>query len=117
MTTVLATTEYLGYRAANGDAVVRRIRRGRIIALPLRLDLDNHSPTGFEWGYGGSGPAQLALAILADALEDDGRAQKLHQQFKWTVIAGLAQDAPWRMSAEAVLASVQTIERLRNNPP
>lgn len=25
-----------------------------------------HSPTGFEYGYGGSGPADLALSILAD---------------------------------------------------
>lgn len=25
-----------------------------------------HSPTGFETGYGGSGPADLALSILAD---------------------------------------------------
>lgn len=33
-------------------------------SLNPRLDLFNHSPTGFEWGYGGSGPAQLALAIL-----------------------------------------------------
>ena len=24
----------------------------------------NHSPDGFEWGYGGSGPAQLSLAIV-----------------------------------------------------
>src|SRR5262245_22144387 len=35
--------------------------------LPLCLELRNHSPTGFEWGYGGSGPAQLALALLVDA--------------------------------------------------
>src|SRR5204863_5783137 len=27
----------------------------------------NHSPDGFAWGYGGSGPAQLALAILLAA--------------------------------------------------
>jgi hypothetical protein len=27
--------------------------------LPMRLELANHSPTGFEWGYGGSGSAQL----------------------------------------------------------
>ena len=33
--------------------------------LGPRLDLFNHSPTGFEWGYFGSGPAQLALAIVA----------------------------------------------------
>ena len=25
--------------------------------LPPRLDLANKSPSGFEWGYGGSGPA------------------------------------------------------------
>ena len=26
----------------------------------------NYSPTGFEWGYGGSGPSQLALALSLD---------------------------------------------------
>jgi hypothetical protein len=46
----------------------------RAYRLPPRCDLYNHSPTGFAWGYGGSGPAQLALAILADYLEDDAKA-------------------------------------------
>jgi hypothetical protein len=54
--------------------------------LPLRLDLWNHSPTGFEFGYGGSGPAQLALAILADCCGDE-LAVTYHQAFKWAVIA------------------------------
>lgn len=36
--------------------------------LPGRNELVNHSPTGFEWGYGGSGPAQLAFAILCHHL-------------------------------------------------
>jgi len=31
------------------------------------LQLRKHSPDGFEWSYGGSGPAQLALAILLHA--------------------------------------------------
>jgi len=39
--------------------------------LEWRLDLRNHSPTGLEWGYGGSGPAQPALALAADVLRDD----------------------------------------------
>ena len=56
-------------------------------SLPLRLDLFNHSPTGFSWGYGGSGPAQLAVALLADALGDDDRAIRLHQCFKFKVVA------------------------------
>lgn len=46
----------------------------------------NHSPDGFSWGYGGSGPSQLALAILLDFTE---RATALanYQRFKWDVIA------------------------------
>jgi len=36
-------------------------RPGRPSPAP-RSDLRNHSPNGFEWGYSGSGPAQLALA-------------------------------------------------------
>ena len=41
------------------------------VPLDPRPDLRNHSPTGFEWGYGGSGPAELALALLADHFDDD----------------------------------------------
>ena len=48
----------------------------------------NHSPDGFNWGYAGSGPAQLALAILLEHLPE-GQALSQHQQFKWDVIAGL----------------------------
>ena len=32
--------------------------------LPWGVEVVPHSPTGLEWGYHGSGPAQLALAIL-----------------------------------------------------
>ena len=32
--------------------------------LPLYLEKIDHSPTGFAWGYEGSGPAQLAWALL-----------------------------------------------------
>lgn len=34
--------------------------------LDPRLDLRDFQASGFEWGYEGSGPSQLALAILAD---------------------------------------------------
>lgn len=48
----------------------------------------NHSPDGFNWGYGGSGPAQLALAIV---LKLTGKSEG-YQNFKWNVIAGLPQN-------------------------
>ena len=50
----------------------------------------SHSPDGFSWGYGGSGPAQLALALLLLHLPEP-EAVRLHQDFKWEVIARLPQ--------------------------
>ena len=50
----------------------------------------NHSPDGFNWGYGGSGPAQLALAVLLEYIPQDD-AVKYHQDFKRNVIAQLPQ--------------------------
>ena len=55
--------------------------------LPLHLELGNHSPTGFAWGYGGSGPAQLALAILMDATGETTLALRHYQNFKFSFVA------------------------------
>jgi Family of unknown function (DUF6166) len=56
------------------------------LALEPSLAVSNHSPTGFEFGYGGSGPAQLALAILMDFT---GKVPDpaCYQAFKWMFIA------------------------------
>lgn len=70
--------------------------------LPPRLELRNHSPSGFDWGYGGSGPAQLALALVADVLDDDSEAVKLHQEFKWQFVAGLARDETWEITEDQI---------------
>ena len=45
-----------------------------------------HSPTGFEWGYQGSGPADFALNILALVLPP-WWAWRYHQHFKREVVA------------------------------
>lgn len=52
----------------------------------------NHSPDGFAWGYSGSGPAQLALAILLAAGLDKETAQQHYQKFKAEFIAPLDQE-------------------------
>lgn len=72
------------------DRIVRR--HGEHKKIDSRYDLANHSPRGFCWGYGGSGPAQLALAILCDYLKDDTRARRMYQAFKSEVIARLPMD-------------------------
>lgn len=53
--------------------------------------LRNHSPDGFSWGYAGSGPAQLALAILLE-LTDQATALKECQNFKNLIISKLNGD-------------------------
>jgi hypothetical protein len=57
----------------------------------------NHSPSGFAWGYGGSGPAQLALAILLAAGLPRERAVQYHQAFKWACIATLPEGIPFSL--------------------
>lgn len=78
--------------------------------LPLRLDLLNHSPTGFGWGYGGSGPAQLALAILAHATEDDALAVALHLAFKDDTVARLRMTFDWTISKAEVLQWIRSAQ-------
>ncbi len=80
--------------------------------LPLRRDLRDHSPDGFNWGYGGSGPSQLALALCADALGDDERALCVYQDFKWRFVAPL-EGQRFEVSAAEVVRLVEHIEASR----
>lgn len=74
-----------------GDPVTLRVTvDGKELDLQRSLKVWNHSPTGFNWGYSGSGPAQLALAILLQ-FTDKATAKSLHQKFKNEVVAGLPQ--------------------------
>lgn len=43
-----------------------------------------HSPDGFQWGYGGSGPAELARCILFDLLgkQRESFINSIYQEFK-----------------------------------
>lgn len=68
--------------------------------LDVRSDLRQHS-AGFEWGYEGSGPRQLALAILAEHFGDDGRAVDRHQAFMETVVAELDEDQ-WTLTGDQI---------------
>ena len=78
-----------------------------------------HSPDGYEWGYGGSGPADLALNILEITLRDSGYkgerqklfkgscfslAAELHQDFKWQHIATMNRLMGGELSFEFVKA-------------
>lgn len=89
---------YQGYRDKDGKANVKI--DGEFLSLQESLNLRNHSSTGFEWGYQGSGPAQLALAILLKEC-DVNFASDNYQIYKRDVIAKLPRDY-WVIRSEQV---------------
>lgn len=96
---------YSGKQSGLGAILGRRVQieeGARITILNARTDLWSHSPDGFQWGYGGSGPAQLALALLADATGDDRIAVRLHQPFKSQFVAAFGEE--WSMTDQEILA-------------
>ena len=64
---------------------------GKELTPQKSQQVSNHSPDGFNHGYGGSGPAQLALAICLE-LFNQTAAVRLYQQFKWEHIATIGHD-------------------------
>lgn len=64
---------------------------GKKLSHKKSCRLRNHSPSGFSWGYLGSGPAQLALAILLE-LKGKEFALKNYQHFKEDFIAEIPHD-------------------------
>jgi len=95
---------YVGYRQ-RGQAIVEK-RPGQERLTPERsLELVNHSPSGFEWGYSGSGPAQLALALLLDYTEEETFALDHYQAFKTEVVSQLdcaGSDGRWRLTGREI---------------
>ena len=99
-----------GHQEADGVRVVLVVEEllalgadlsvGMVRELPLALEMRAHSPTGFSWGYGGSGPAQLALALLADALGDRELAQQHYQSFERDFVAKWA--SAWSITVDEI---------------
>ena len=58
--------------------------------------------TGFEWGYGGSGPADLAYALLRDCFQDQEIAEEWYQTFKWDVVAQWPVDERWSITEDDI---------------
>lgn len=99
---------YRGMRSSNGARVWIEDDNGKS-ALPLYLNVRSHSPDGFEWGYGGSGPAQLALAICMDTLKNKEWASRVYQEFKHRAIAPI-QSEDWSLTEEQVRKVITEIE-------
>jgi hypothetical protein len=114
---------YVGKRTAAGVIVAVQMPSGSIRSL---RHIPYHSPSGFEWGYEGSGPADLALAILVDHFNErppskgwqaarlfdrwtrNSRTWKLHQPFKREFVA--TWHAAWTITSQEIETWVELEE-------
>jgi len=114
-------TRYLGVRDPHGSPHVFVIRGDRSpMPLDPRFDLVNHSPDGFNWGYGGSGPSQLAAALLAD-VQGDIYDPISYVDFKASIISRLPLEVPaktgqWRIEWILSGAAVRNLLFAMANP-
>ena len=115
-------SDYTLFEPLENGIILRRDEIGAWTNVP-HLVMD-HSPSGFEWGYAGSGPADLALNIVQAVLNTIGYqgeltecyqgscfrfAYRIHQVFKVEFIAGVPQEGitlPWVMVVEWVQARI-----------
>jgi hypothetical protein len=87
--------EYSGKRTIDGIVVT-------VDGTPLdeRFDIQVFDEKGFEWSYEGSAPRQLALALLADHLNDANSALDRVESFMTSVIANLDND--WTLTSQDI---------------
>ena len=79
------------------DVVLWRDRNGAHSSIPV-LDVGGHSPTGIEWGYGGSGPFSLAADVLVNCALSVQMLQEelsgIGEDFKTELIARIPRYLP-----------------------
>lgn len=132
----VSDTEYWPFSNEKREQKIYRGKRGGQLSMMSQVGLTavavsdgsgtralhhyrKHSPSGFEWGFAGSGPAELARCILIDALGlkvrktkdtptwSDGEAPKIdafqiYQKFKFAFIGTLGDE--WEITHADVIA-------------
>ncbi len=93
---------YEGGRSLDGAVVTVDGKK-----LDPRFDLEKLSPAGFEWTYEGAGPAQLALALLADHWGDGRKALRHYDAVMRAVVADL--DNSWRMTSDELTEALRKL--------
>ena len=98
---------FLNHPRFTEQIVMRRLPAYSMVGTNVPHTVIHHSPNGFDFGYGGSAPADLALNIVEELLRLRGFKGRrvacyrgdcfevaflLHQDFKEEFIAGMSQD-------------------------
>jgi len=93
---------YSGKRVNEGVGHQPCYRDGVELLPKASQDIINHSPDGFNFGYTGSGPAQLALALLLDVTGDRDLSCRYYQTFKEQFVAWWGEE--WSITSEQISA-------------
>lgn len=95
---------------------------GDTLHFSIEQRVVKHSPTGMEWGYAGSGPADFALNILLH-YTDPAAAIYLYQSFKHSFVARLPREGgtilaedirKWLLEKTNTEAAQAALAKIRN---
>jgi len=94
---------YQGDRTIDGSVIT-------VDGTPLdpQLTLRTFTDRGLEWGYEGDGPRQVALAILAEHIENNDEALELCENFMLHVVANFGNE--WEMSSNDIDIALKNID-------
>jgi len=76
--------------------------------LPQRTDVAQYSENGFEWGYEGESPLQLAFALLMDHLGNAEAAKTASNAFMKAVVANFGNE--WEMTSEDIAQALTILK-------
>jgi hypothetical protein len=93
---------YLGIRVDGTCVVVVVEACGNVRELGESRRSPRFPSRQWEWGYGGTGPAELAWALVYDATGDEALTRLVYQGVKWGLISSLNR-AGWVLTKRAVL--------------
>jgi len=98
----MANRMYLGDRTIDGAQVTVDG-----VSLNPALEVKTFTDHGFEWGFDGDGPRQLALAILSEHLNNPEEALSHCELFMTRVIANFGNE--WEMSSKDIDTALSNI--------
>lgn len=103
----LANEERFYCGKAFGKVIIRV--GGSIRELESCPELREQERKPFSWGPDPSGASHLALALLRDALSDEGEAKRFHQRFSHRVLAILPDR--WTISRTRIIEYVNLMKQ------
>lgn len=78
-------------------------------------EVHNHSPDGFSWGYNGSGPSQLALAILLNETGSVNLTFDYYGLFKEMFISAVpTSETPFTIKSNEVRRFLEITDKYRD---